>query len=236
MPIAVPCRAGAKSRRMISGTAMLPIVMATPRITVPSITTAPLPAERTITPSSTPRRVSVMATSAPSLRPASEASGEARAKHSTGMPVRSPSSTGEKPSSCCIRPTTGATATNGPRMFRAMSPMAASRIQLRGTLARTLALTGAAARPAGRNMLSSVPLLSRAPAGAADYDTRGVPAVVSPWPAASPRSPRARAHTASPSGWRPGWRPGPPPWTGRSAGGWWPAAASAGRPPRGRRP
>ncbi len=88
MPIAVPCRAGAKSRRMINGTAMLPIVMATPRITVPSMTTAPLPAERTITPSSTPRSVRVMATSAPSLRPVNEASGEARAKHSTGIPVR----------------------------------------------------------------------------------------------------------------------------------------------------
>ncbi len=162
MPIAVPCLAGAKSRRMISGTTMLPMVIANPMMTVPTITTAPLPEERTSTPASTPSRVSVTATSGPSFRPARAASGAARAKQSTGIPVRKPSSTGVNPRSFCISPTTGATAMNGPRMFRAMRPMVASRSQLRGTLARKPVLTGAAAWPSGKNMFSSVSLLSRA--------------------------------------------------------------------------
>ncbi len=81
---------------------MLPMVMATPRMTVPSITMAPPPADRTTTPARTPRRVSVMATSAPSRRAAREASGAASEKHSTGIPVSRPSSTGENPRSSCI--------------------------------------------------------------------------------------------------------------------------------------
>ncbi|MCY1237589.1 hypothetical protein D9M72_502920 [compost metagenome] len=145
MPMAVPCRWGEKSRLMISGTAMLPMVMATPMIAVPNSTRPPFPAERTITPASTPRSVSMMANSAPNFRPANDASGAASEKHSTGIPVSSPSSTGENPRSCCIGPTTGATATNGPRMFSAMSPMLASRIQPRGILARMFAVMRRAA-------------------------------------------------------------------------------------------
>ena len=79
-----------------------------------------------------------MANSGPSLRPASEASGAARAKHSTGIPVRNPNSTGVNPRSSSICATTGATATNGPRMFSAMSPIASMRSQPRGARAGLL--------------------------------------------------------------------------------------------------
>src|SRR6478609_1031563 len=159
--MAVPWRRGEKSRRMISGTAMLPTVMARPRMTVPAITMAPPPAERTATPARTPASVSVMASSAPNLRPASEARGAASEKHSTGIPVSRPSSTGENPSSCCIGPSTGATATKGPRMLRAMRPMHASRIQLRGTFVPMLSLIGRGGRGAGSGKgFSSLPLLS----------------------------------------------------------------------------
>jgi hypothetical protein len=68
------------------------------------------------------RCVRVMANSAPKPRAASEARGAASAKHSTGILVSSPSSTGENPSSACITSTTGATATKGPRMLSAMQP------------------------------------------------------------------------------------------------------------------
>lgn len=157
MPSAEPWRREEMSRRMISGTAMFPMVMATPTITVPSMTSAPPPAERTTTPARTPRRVSVMATSAPSRRAASEASGAAREKHSTGIPVSSPSSTGENPRSSAIGPTTGATATNGPRMLRAMSPMQARRIQLPGILESSRSLMGRRGWLAGtRQAVSSV--------------------------------------------------------------------------------
>jgi hypothetical protein len=141
---------------------MLPTVMARPRMTVPAITMAPPPAERTATPARTPASVSVMASSAPSRRPASEARGAASEKHSTGIPVSRPSSTGEKPSSCCIGPSTGATATKGPRMLRAMSPMHASRIQLRGTFVPIVPLIGRGGQGAGAGKgFSSLPLLSR---------------------------------------------------------------------------
>ncbi|BAS14574.1 hypothetical protein AHiyo8_28770 [Arthrobacter sp. Hiyo8] len=93
--MAVAWRRGAKSRRMMSGTAMLPIVMARPIRTVPTMTGTPPPLERITTPASTPTRVSITANSAPSLRPAIEASGAASEKQSTGMPVSNPSSTGK---------------------------------------------------------------------------------------------------------------------------------------------
>jgi hypothetical protein len=117
---------------MMSGAAMLPTVMARPISTVPATTRTGPPAERTSTPTNTPRMVSVTASSAPNFRAASEASGAAREKQRTGMLVSRPSMTGEKASSACIGPTTGATATNGPRRFSASRPMQASRIQLLG--------------------------------------------------------------------------------------------------------
>ena len=110
-----------------------------------------------------------MANSGPSLRPASEASGAARAKHSTGMPVRNPNSTGVNPRSSSSWAITGATATNGPRMFSAISPIASMRSQPRGARATPLMGRAVARRP-GRNMISSVPLLSRAPAATAECD------------------------------------------------------------------
>jgi hypothetical protein len=142
MPMAVPWRAGAKSRRMISGTAMLPTVIAKPISTVPDTTSTGPPAERTKTPASTPRIVSVTANSAPNFLAANDAKGAAREKHRTGILVSSPSRTGEKFSSACIRSTTGATATNGPRRLSASRPMHASRIQLLGIRARIRPLTG----------------------------------------------------------------------------------------------
>src|SRR6476661_8523734 len=96
MPIAVPCRRGAKSRRMIKGTAMLPTVMATPMTTVPATTSAGPPAERSSTPASTPTMVSVTANSAPNFRAARDASGAASEKHSTGMRDRAGPLTGTK--------------------------------------------------------------------------------------------------------------------------------------------
>ena len=127
-----PAAEGEKSRRMISGTAMLPTVMARPISTVPATTRAGPPADRTSTPARTPRMVRLTANSAPNFLAARDASGEASEKQSTGMLVSSPSTTGEKCSSACIRSTTGATATNGPRRFSASRPMQASRIQLAG--------------------------------------------------------------------------------------------------------
>ena len=80
-------------------------------------------------------------------------------KHSTGMLVSSPSITGENPRSACIRSTTGATATKGPRRLSASRPMQASRIHA----LRNLRQEAGRSRddPAALKVISSLPLLSR---------------------------------------------------------------------------
>ena len=56
MAVTVLARCQGTSRRMITGTTMLPIMIAVPMTTVPRNTVAVGPADRTMVPTSTPNR------------------------------------------------------------------------------------------------------------------------------------------------------------------------------------
>ena len=130
-----PTRRDGDSRRISTGTTMLPTVMPSPITSVPA-TAVPYDAElRTTEPTMTAARQVTTAASAPVRRTTSRATGANSPKQSTGRLVSSPIAPPPTPRSVRSSAAIGATATNGERRLTATSTSATTNAH--GSPART---------------------------------------------------------------------------------------------------
>ena len=141
-PVTADTRFHGTSRRISTGTTMLPSVMATAMIAVPANTTAAGPSERITVPARTPPRHSSTVASGPHRRMVRVASGVANAKISTGRPVSRPAPAAVKPMSAWMSPRTAVGAMIGARKLTASMAMPRTTHGNDGRKAKTRSVAG----------------------------------------------------------------------------------------------
>ena len=122
-PVTIDTCSQGTSRRMITGTTILPSVIARPMMPVPTSTSQGGPADRSTVPASTPDRQASTVASAPRRVMKRPATGVASAKRNTGSPVSRPSPAELKPVPSWIRGRIAVGAMIGARRLSARTTM-----------------------------------------------------------------------------------------------------------------